>query len=406
MLALEAALERLLATVPRPRGSDADRILIDQCAGRYLAESVSSPISLPPFDNSSMDGWAIRANDLTILPQSFPVQGEVAAGSVFSESHQEGQAIRIFTGSPLPTGADCVVMQEDTRMMDSGTVQVLDRVKAWENVRLAGEDVRRGDRLVAEGIRLRAAHLALLAAAGISHLRVHPPVRVGILPSGTELIPPGRPLPPGAVYECNGLALAELIRAEGGIPRRFTAPRDDPAEMSKALEAVFAESDMVVTAGGASVGKYDLVKSSFESLGGKLDFWRVAMKPGKPFFFGSLNPENSAAKPKYLFGVPGNPVAAFVTTILLVLPALRKLLGAADTSTPQSLGKLAAPLSNPEERRHFLRVRCAPDGTVESAGPQASHLLGSLAAADGLVDVPPRTQWPIGTIVPVLRWQG
>ena len=406
MLALESALERLLAIVPRPRGYNADQIPIEQCAGRYLAESVSSPISLPPFDNSSMDGWAIRADDLRQLPQSFPVQGEVAAGSVFSQTHQVGLAIRIFTGSPLPTGADCVVMQEDARMLNSGTVQVLDRVKAWENVRLAGEDVRCGDRLATEGIRLRAAHLALLAAAGISHLRIHPPVRVGILPSGTELIPPGHPLPPGGVYECNGLALAELLRAEGGIPRRFTAPRDDPAEVRHALQAAFDESDVVVTAGGASVGKYDLIKPAFESLGGKLDFWRVAMKPGKPFFFGTLNPENSATRPKYLFGVPGNPVAAFVTTILLVLPALRKLLGATDTSTPKSLGKLAAPLTNPEDRRHFLRVRCAPDGSIEVAGPQASHLLGSLAAADGLVDVPPRTQWPIGTLVPVLRWQG
>lgn len=401
MLAFEAARERLLDAVPCPASEGAVTLDIASGAGRYLAETPRSPIDLPPFDNSAMDGWAVRSLDLTDVPRRLRIQGEVAAGGTFFGTLQPGHAVRIFTGSPLPAGADAVVMQEDARSPEPGFVQILERSRPWEHVRLRGEDLRRHADLVPCGTRLGAAHLALLAAAGMNTVRVHRHVRVAILPNGSELVPPGHPLPPGGIYESNGIALAELVASTGAIPHRLPPPRDNLREIQNALREAFASSDAVITAGGASVGEHDLIKPAFESLGGTLDFWRVAMKPGKPFFFGIIP---GSPSPKFLFGVPGNPVAAFVTTLLLVLPALRKILGATECYGATHPGQLAEPLSNPQDRRHFIRIHCDRDGAVRSSGPQASHLMGSLAAANGLVDLPPNTHWPAGTSVRVWRW--
>lgn len=402
MLTLEAARERLLAAIDGPVGEVSSPI--ETSGGAYLARAPVGLIDLPPFDNSAMDGWAVRSADIANPPVTLTVQGRVSAGGVYAGVLAPGCAIRIFTGSPLPAGADAVVMQEDAEPIETTGVRILDVAKPWENVRLQGEDLRKGTPLIPAGTRLEAQHLALLAAAGVSAVRLHRTVRVGILPNGSELVASGQPLPPGGIYESNGIALADLVARTGALTRRFDPPRDDLPALQAALATAFAGSDIVITAGGASVGEHDLVKPAFEALGGTVDFWRVALKPGKPFFFGTLPASNGSAQKKYLFGVPGNPVSAFVTTILLVLPAVRKLLGAAHCEGFTHPGQLAEELNNPDGRRHFIRVCCDPQGAVRSSGPQGSHLLNSLAAANGLVDVPPRTRWPAGTVVQVLRW--
>lgn len=401
MLTLEEASARLWAAIRSP--TDRQFVDVQACSGRFLSEAPLSSVDLPPFDNSAMDGWAVRSADVKTVPTCLTIQGRVAAGGVFSGTLLPGMAIRIFTGSPLPVGADAVVMQEDSQLVDSGKVQILDSAKPWENVRLRGEDVRIGAPLMPAGSRLGAAQIALLAATGLKLVPVRPPIRVGILPNGSELVSPGEVLPPGGIYESNGATLAELVTSAGAVVERHAPPPDDLTALTSALAHAFGSADVVITAGGASVGEHDLVKPAFEALGGTIEFWRVALKPGKPFFFGTLPPAPGAI-PKYLFGVPGNPVSAFVTTILLVLPALRKLLGANDFSGTHHPAILAESVSNPEGRRHFMRVHCQKDGQVRSSGPQGSHLLSSLAHANALIDVPPHTQWPAGTSVQVLRW--
>lgn len=401
MLTYEAALERLLSRVRGPRLTEP--VSVDDALGRHLAEAPSALVDLPPFDNASMDGWAVRSGDLQRLPADLGVQGCVQAGGVYPGALEPGQAIRIFTGSPLPDGADAVVPQEDCRETGAGRVRVLEGGKPWENVRFRGEDVRRGTSLVPAGTRLGPGHLALLSAAGISHVRAWPRVRVALLPNGSELVPPGRPLPPGGIYESNGVALAALVAGIGAEPQRLPPPADDLPALRGALRSAFQTADLVVTAGGASVGEHDLVKPALESLGGTIDFWRIALKPGKPFFFGTL-PGVDGRPDQHLLGVPGNPVSAFVTTVLLVLPVLRRLQGATDCAPPTRPGELAEALGNPEDRRHFVRVRVDAEGRVRSCGPQGSHFLGGLAASDGLVDLPPRTHLPAGSRVRVWHW--
>lgn len=402
MLAFETALRTLLAALPVPAPATGQEIPLEASNGRYLAATVHSPRDLPSFDNSAMDGWAVRSADVQELPARLKIQGQIAAGQTPDAVLKPGHTFRIFTGSPLPPGADAVAMQEDARMLDPETVEILDRVKPWENVRLAGEDVRRGSPLITAGTRIGPAQLALLAAVGMTSVPVYPQICVAILPNGSELLPLGSPYRAGGVYESNALALAALIAGVGATPVRLPPPPDELPAVVESLRQGFSQADIVVTAGGASVGDHDLVKPAFESLGGDLNFWRVALKPGKPFFFGTL--PRAGRSPAYLFGVPGNPVSAFVTTVLLVLPALRRMLGAAAPETPTSPGVLIEPLSNPESRRHFIRIRKDGAGGVRSSGPQGSHLLVSLAAANGLVDVPPHTQWPAGTPVQVWHW--
>ncbi len=401
MISLEEALARLLAGLkpnppvqlpllnpsgPRPAPSL-----------RFLASNLSCPLSLPPFDNSAVDGFAVRAADTSPLPAILRIAGESAAGQAVPPPLQSGQAVRIFTGAPIPPGADAVIMQEDCETDSNGTVAILDPVKPWENIRFAGEDLRPGSPIAHAGQLLTPQLLALLHAAGLDSIPVHAPVTVALVGCGSELRPPGHPLPPGCIHESNLGPLSWLITSAGAQVIHSCHVPDDPAATRAALEHAAAQAQVVVTVGGASVGDHDLIKQAAIDLGFDLDFWRIAMKPGKPFFCGRRDRT-------YLLGLPGNPVAAFVTTLLLVLPALRQLAGASFPSAPSQPGILTTPLSNPDHRRHFFRVQHDPDGTVRSTGTQASHILSSLAAANGLVDVPPRSTLPEGTVVRVIRW--
>jgi len=401
MLDLETALARVLAAVPPPR---AEAVSLRHAAGRVLAETVLSPADLPLFDNSAMDGYAVRAMDVRDATPESPVRlrivARIPAGEFFLDEVVTGACARLFTGSPMPRGTDAVVMQEDTRPDPACPEVVLigDSVRAGENVRRRGEDVRRGSRLLEPGATLAPATIALLAAAGVGRISVGLTPKVGLLATGSELREPGHELQPGQIYESNRSMLTPLVRDAGGSPEIFPLVADDLVATRAALEQAFAQCDVIVTSGGVSVGEMDFVKAAFEGLGGEMQFWQVAIRPGKPFVFGRLNG-------KLLFGLPGNPVSAFVTFLLLVRPALRRWQGAREVGLPAHPGILGEPISNPADRRHFMRVRVDSAGTVFSAGQQASHALNSLAAADGLLDVPPRTELPRGMHVRVLRWR-
>jgi molybdopterin molybdotransferase len=300
----------------------------------------------------------------------------------------------------MPPGADAVVMQEDTRVApeEPGLVLVLEPVKPGESVRRRGEDVQRGATLIEAGGRLSAGRISLLAAMGRARVLVGRQPVAGLLATGSELREPGQPLGPGQIYEGNRAALAALVRGAGAVPRVFPLVADTPEATRSALAEALAQCDAVVSTGGVSVGELDFVKAALADLGGSLEFWRVAIKPGRPFVFGRW-------REKLLFGLPGNPVSALVTFLLLVRPALLRWQGASEIALPAFPGLLAEPLANPGVRPHFLRVRVDGAGQVYSAGLQASHALSSLAAANGLVEVPPQTTLPRSSRVTVMKWE-
>jgi len=399
VLDLETALARVLDALPPPR---TELLAPTDATGRVLTEAICSPSDLPRFDNSAMDGYAVRAADIRAASPDAPVRlrvkARIAAGDFHSGGLTPGECARLFTGSPMPRGADAVVMQEDTRRDAARPDDVLicDSAQEGENVRQQGEDVRKGSLLLEAGTALTPGCIGLLAAAGVAQLSVGRRPVVGLLATGSELREPGSTLQPGQIYESNRAMLSPLVTQAGGIARTFPLVPDSLAATRAALEAAFAECDLVVTSGGVSVGEMDFVKAALEALGGELKFWKVAIRPGKPFVHGCLGE-------KLLSGLPGNPVSAFVTFLLLVRPALRRWQGASEVTLPVLPGILGETISNPGDRRHFVRVRVDGEGRVFSAGRQASHVLASLAAADGLLDMAPLATMPAGTIARVLR---
>jgi molybdopterin molybdotransferase len=338
--------------------------------------------------------------------------GEVPAGSRFDGQLSDGNCVRVFTGSWLPAGADAVVMQEDveveataagpatataTATATANGVRFREAIKPWENVRFQGEDVRRGRTVLASGEWLTVGRLSLLGALGCERVSVSRQPHVAVLATGSELAEPGTELKPGWIFESNRLGLAAAVTRAGGVPLVQPIVPDDLKAIQEALRAALAHADAVVTSGGVSVGTHDLLRPAFEALGGQVEFWKVDMRPGRPFVFGRLGA-------KLWFGLPGNPVSALVTFHLLVRPALLRLQGASQLAPLSHPGVLAEPLMNRANRRHFMRVRVDDRGEVRSAGTQASHILSSLALADGLLDLPPGASWPAGSVVEVLRW--
>lgn len=400
MLELEEAVARILAAVPAP---EREEIPLAEADGRVLLDKLQAALDLPPFDNSAMDGYAVRAADVQAAspesPARLQISARVAAGETSPNQVAPGCCARLFTGSPLPAGTDAVVRQEDTRPVtgDSESILVLAAAPPGENVRTRGSDVRLGTLLFDGGTVLAAPHLGLLSACGIGRAGVGRRPRIALLASGSELREPGGPLSPGEIYESNRLPLAALTRKAGGLACLLPPVADSLAGIRAALTGAFHEYDAVVTCGGVSVGDLDFIKPAFEAMGGILDFWQVAMKPGRPFVFGRW-------REKLLFGLPGNPVSALVTFLLLVRPALLRWQGAGEVALPTHPGVLAERLDNPGGRRHFLRVRVDARGQVRSAGAQGSHCLGALSAANALLDIPPRTALCAGAPVRVMRW--
>jgi molybdopterin molybdotransferase len=397
MISLEEAKERLFASITP---LEMERVPLLEALGRHCAERVDSRIDLPRFDNSAMDGYAVRCEDLNAATEERPAElkllGRIGAGEVFEGAISPGTCLRLFTGSVLPRGADAIVMQEDVRA-ENGIIRFVESVKPFENVRLAGEDIRAGTLIQTEGEKLTAARLSLLAATGHAQVSVRRLPRVAVIATGDELVEPGEPLAAGKIYESNRTLVTALLRAVGISAKVLPLVRDDLEKTTVAFKEAFTNHDVVITTGGVSVGEFDFVKEAFTKLGGVIDHWKVAIRPGKPFVFGTL-------QKKFLFGLPGNPVSALVTFLVLVRPALLKMLGARETELPSVTGELMEAVANPGDRRHF--VRCSwSGGKLKPAGRQASHMIGSLAEANCLIDVPPATRLDAGSNVLAYLWE-
>lgn len=371
--------------------------------GCVLAEDLVAPADLPGFDNSAMDGYAVRSEDVGAAsegsPAVLPVTGDVAAGPASPLRVMPGVCVRIMTGAMMPAGADTVVPVEHT---DGGVAQVAIHRPApvGQHVRRAGEDVRAGETVLPVGTHLGAVQVGLAAAVGRARLIVRPRPRVVVVSTGSELVEPGEPLSPGRIADSNSPALTAAANEAGAIAYRVGIVPDDPRRLLSTLEDQLVRADVLVTSGGVSVGAYDVVKEVLSRLG-TVRFDEVAMQPGKPQAFGTIGPD---ATP--VFGLPGNPVSALVSFEAFVRPAIRRMLGATPTERPRVRAAAAEALSSPPGRRSFLRVALeVRDGAyvVTPVSGVASHLLAGMARANALAVVPEDVEHvPEGAAVEVL----
>lgn len=356
-----------------------------EAQGCVLAEDVEASEAIPRFANSGMDGYAVIA--ASVRPgETVHVIGEAAAGSPSTATVAPGRVVRIMTGAPVPVGADAVIPvelahEEGEQVRFSGTPE------PGANVRPAGEDVQPGDRILSRGRRLRAADLGMLAGIGRSRVFVHPRPRVVVLSTGTELAEPGAALRDGQLYDSNSFALTALARESGATAYRQPIVTDDRAQLQEAFEGALFHADLLVTTGGVSAGRYDYVKEVMSRLG-EVTFNKVGMQPGMPQAFGFLG---DPARLVPCFGLPGNPVSAYVSFEIFVRPALRRLQGRTDLNRPRVSATLDEPVTSPEHKVSFLRVvlrRDADGWHAATTGPQGSGLLHSVVAAHGLAEVP------------------
>jgi len=362
--------------------------------GRVLAEPVFSDRMLPPADCSAMDGYAVHRADLAgasaSSPVSLPVAFEVAAGAQADRTLESEQVARIFTGAPMPPGADAVVMQEDTKAGEGDLVGFLVEPGPRDHVRDAGEDLCAGDRVLEPGTVLRSAQLGLLASLGRSVVAVHQVPRVAILSGGDELVEPDGDLSGGRIASSNSYTLAAQCREIGAESIYLGIARDDPDDIEAHLRAGL-RADCIVSSAGVSVGDHDHVRPVLEKLGWRLDFWGVHIKPGYPFAFGGFGDDASDRRP-LVFGLPGNPVSASVTFDQFVRPALRKMMGHKTLFRPTIRARLGEALEKKAGRLHFVRVRLDRDEAGElvasSTGSQSSGILTSLTVAQGLLIFP------------------
>ena len=388
MLSESEAVSRILAAIsPLP----CQRVPLSMALHGFTPQAVQARVPLPGFDNSAMDGYAVRAAD-TQSSEPLQVTGAVAAGAQADLMVEPQCAVRIFTGAPMPAGADAVIMQEDVSRLNDG-LQILcnEPVAPGENVRLLGCDLCVGQRIVHAGDRLTPARLAALASQGLAELEMASAPRIAILSTGDELTPPGKPLPPGRIYNSNATLLEALVREQcpqAQVTTHLVA--DDLMRTTEALRELTRDKDFIIISGGVSVGEHDFVKPALQALGIKADFWRVKVKPGKPFLFARTE---ESARPCHLFGLPGNPVSAYVTFQLFVRPALLRALGASDheAALPQVMATLTAPVRNRGDRPHYLRGRHEA-GRFTPTGVQQSHALYGLSQANALLRLEPEQE--------------
>jgi len=380
MLSVEQALERLLVRA-RPI-AEVERVAtldIERALGRVLAAPVVSTVDVPPMDNSQMDGYALRSVDVPSVPSTLKVSQRIAAGHV-GQQLAPGTAARIFTGAPVPPGADTIVMQEAARAQGDD-VTINEQPKPGQWIRSKGIDVRSGATILAAGRRLAPQDLGLAASVGVAALEVWRRMRVAVFFTGDELVMPGEPLPPGSIYNSNRFVLLALLRVLGCEVIDLGIVPDDRTATRAAFVLAAQGADLIVTSGGVSVGEEDHVKPAVEAEGA-LDLWQIAMKPGKPLAFGHV-------REVPFIGLPGNPVSSFVAFLLFARPFIRARQGASDLA-PRVLSLRADfDLPKPDKRREFLRARCNDAGGLELFANQNSAVLTSCVWADGLIDNPP-----------------
>ena len=383
MLSVEEARQQMLNTIPVLLTEKRE---ILSCAGYVLAEALHAEENIPPFDNSAMDGYAVRAADVQNASEAKPavltVVETIAAGYAPTKQVAPGQTARIMTGAMMPEGADAVVMQEVTQR-DGDEVKIFEGVDKTGNVRFTGESVAEGQQVMGKGKYLRPPEVSMLASLNCPEVTVYRKPTVAIVSTGDELTPLGEPLGPGKIRDSNRYGLYTQVEEAGGIPIDMGIAPDDEAETERIFRAALAKADALITSGGVSVGEHDVVKSVLAKLG-EINFWRVAMKPGKPQAYGI-----SDGKP--IFGLPGNPVSSLVVFELFVRPALLKMAGHTELLRPTFKATLAEPVTNRDGRVNYMRaILKASNGhyTAETTGPQGSGILHSLVLANGLITIP------------------
>jgi len=397
MLTAAQAREQLLA--PAVPVSEVESVPMQAALGRVLAKDVVSLVDVPPLDNTSMDGYAIRVADLAVHSGVLTVGQRIPAGSMGTDL-QSGIAARIFTGAPIPQGADAVVMQEDCTIdpakPDAVSIVTSPVVGQW--IRRRGEDLSAGKVALSAGCVLRPQELGVAASAGLTHLPVKRRVRVAAFFTGDELSLPGEPLKPGGIYNSNRDTLLACIKALGCdatdlgiVPDRLDATR-------AALRQASQDHDLIITSGGVSVGEEDHIKPAV-SAEGELNLWQIAIKPGKPLAFGSVRRESNPGTSTWFIGLPGNPVSSFVTFLLFVRPFILKLQGREANQTQSYLMRADFDWLKADRRNEFLRVKINNDGGLDLYPNQSSGVLTSAAWGDGLVDCPPNQPIQVGDLV-------
>jgi molybdopterin molybdotransferase len=397
VISVEEALSRLLEPLsPLPP----EQVSLIDGLGRVLAEDVAARRTQPPFAVSAMDGYAVRTEDLGKIPVELQIVAEVPAGAGFGGRVGAGEAARIFTGAPLPAGTDTIVIQEDTER-DGDRVRVLEGAPRGRYVRRKGLDFSEGDVLLRAGQRLTVRDIGLLAAMNRPWLFVHRRPRIGILSTGDEIVMPGDPIGPHQIVSSNSLSLVAFFAACGGVPVSAGNAPDDIASLRR-IAAATSGVDLLVTTGGVSVGEHDLVREALAIDGFELDFWQIAMRPGKPLMVGRY-------RGTPMVGLPGNPVSTLVCALLFLKPAFDRLSGAAAETEPTSTARLRVALPKNDRRQDYLRARLArgADGALEVSPfeVQDSSMMRLLAASDCLVVRPPHAPAAAdGTIVPIVRF--
>jgi molybdopterin molybdotransferase len=381
MITVDEALARVLASAEAP--VEEEKVMLDAAYGRVLMGEIKALRTQPPFANSAMDGYAVRASDTASAPLTLTVIGESAAGRAFKGALGSGEAVRIFTGAPMPEGADSIVIQEDVRR-EGDRIELAAVASAGDNLREAGMDFRAGETLIAAARRLTPRDVALAAAANHTHLSVRRRARVAILATGDELVPPGGTLGPAQIIASNNYAVAGVVEATGATAIDLGIAIDELGALKDAVSrARDAEADVLVTLGGASVGDYDLVQQALVAEGMELGFWRIAMRPGKPLMHGRLGAMR-------ILGLPGNPTSSTVCAVLFLRPLIRALHGEPDPGHDLSqAARLAVDLPANGLRQDYMRASLArgPDGVLVAtpAANQDSSLVKTMARADGLI---------------------
>lgn len=398
LMPVDQALARLLEQLSPLAATE--QVPLPAALGRVLAGNQQATLDVPAYDNSAMDGYALRAADVPAPGTLLPLSQKIAAGHP-GVALQPGSVARIFTGAPIPEGADAVVMQENTELLPEG-VRVLEQPRPGQNIRLRGHDIRAGSTVLEAGHRLQPQDLGLLASLGISTLDVRRPLTVAVLNTGDEVVAPGQPLAPGQLYDSNSFTLEALLTRLGLRVLKLGIVADTLAATEAALREAAATADCLITTGGVSVGEEDHVRAAVQRRG-EISLWKLAIKPGKPFSFGRVQ-----GVP--FFGLPGNPVAVFVTFVTLVRPALLKLQGASSLHAPGYRVPLGFDVREAGSRQEYLRVRLVQQTDAEPClqafTDQGSSILTSLSWADGLAVIPPHSTPAAGERVQFLPFMG